>query len=47
MAFHFQKLVRTMQEKIKKFKNKGFISIQRIMRNDEDFKDLLQTLLDI
>jgi hypothetical protein len=47
MAFHFQKLVRTMQKKIKKFKNKGFISIQRMMRNDEDFKDLLQTLLNI
>lgn len=45
MAFHVQKLVRTMQKKMKIFKNKGFITIQRIIRSDEDFKDLLQSLL--
>lgn len=45
IAFHVQKLVRTMQKKIKIFKNKGFISIQRIIRSDEDFKDLLQNIL--
>lgn len=45
IAFHVQKLVRIMQKKIKTFKNKGFISIQRIMRNDEEIKDLLQSIL--
>jgi hypothetical protein len=45
IAFHVQKLVRTMQKKKKIFKNKGFITIQRIIRSDEDFKALLQSFL--
>ncbi len=34
-----------MQKKKKIFKNKGFITIQRIIRSDEDFKALLQNFL--
>lgn len=47
IAFHIQKLVRTMHKEIKEFKHKGFISIQRIIRSGKEFKDLLQSLLSL
>ena len=47
MAFHVQKLVKTVQIKLgkhmKNWQKKGFISIQRILRREQEFYDLLQS----
>ncbi|MDZ7934831.1 MAG: hypothetical protein U5M51_07695 [Emticicia sp.] len=42
IALHAQKLVRFIRKKVDEFKNKGFISIQRILSSDQDILDLLQ-----
>lgn len=43
IAFHVQKLVRFIRKRMKSWGKKGFISVQRIMRTDGDFHDLLQS----
>lgn len=45
IGLHIQKLVRFIRKRMKSWGNKGFISIQRIIRNDALFKDLLQNEL--
>jgi hypothetical protein len=45
IAFHVQKLVRFIRKKMKAWGNKGFISIQRIMRTDMNFHHLLQSAI--
>jgi hypothetical protein len=45
VAWHAQKLVRFLRRKIKPFRTKGFIAIQRILNSDKLFLALLQTLL--
>lgn len=42
MAIHAQLLVRYIRSRIKEFREKGFIAIQRILCSDKDFLDLLQ-----
>ncbi|MDZ7936164.1 MAG: hypothetical protein U5M51_14595 [Emticicia sp.] len=45
IALHAQKLVRFVRKKVDEFKNKGFISIQRILNSDPEILDLLQRIL--
>jgi hypothetical protein len=45
MAFHVQKLVRFIRKSIPEFRRKGFISVQRIIRRQEYFLDLLQNAI--
>lgn len=45
MALHIQLLVRYIRKEMKCWSKKGFISIQRIIRLDKDFDDLLQSIL--
>ena len=45
MAFHVQQLIRFIRKKMKNWSNKGFISIQRVIRRNDDFYDLLQKLI--
>lgn len=45
IALHIQKMIQHIRRKIKRFKNKGFITIQRILRKDKDFEDFLQRSL--
>jgi hypothetical protein len=47
MAIHAQLLVRYIRRKIKEFKGKGFISIQRTLCSDKDFLDLLQQKINV
>lgn len=42
IGIHVQQLVRFIRKKLKSWGNKGFVSIQRIIRKDGDFYDLLQ-----
>lgn len=45
MAFHVQKLVRFIRKLVPEFRRKGFISVQRIIRRQEHFIDLLQNAI--
>jgi hypothetical protein len=45
IAIHVQQLVRCIRKKMKAWGKKGFISIQRIIRKEDDFHDLLQSKL--
>ena len=47
VAIHAQQIVRFLRKKMPDFRNKGFISIQRILNSQPDFLELLQTELDI
>ena len=47
MAFHVQKLVRFIRKSIPEFRRKGFIAVQRIIRKQEYFLDLLQNKISI
>ena len=47
VAIHVQQIVRFLRKKIPDFRDKGFISIQRILNSDPDFLDLLQNLMKV
>ena len=47
VAIHVQQIVRFLRKKTPIFKDKGFISIQRILNSDPDFLYLLQNLITV